>query len=52
MPRRLQLAEHLSEEELHERYRHTKDPVERSHGQIIWLKKRGKTTDEIGEATG
>lgn len=52
MPRTLQLAAHFSEEELYERYRHTKDPVERTHWQIIWLKKRGKTTDEIGQVTG
>ena len=52
MPRPLQLAQHFSGEELYGRYRHTKDPVERAHWQIIWLKQRGKTTDEIGETTG
>jgi len=52
MPRTLQLAEHFSEAELYERYRRTKDPVERSHWQVIWLKQRGKTTDEIQEVIG
>lgn len=52
MPRSLHLAAHFCEEDLYERYRHTRDPVERSHWQIIWLKQRGKTTAEIEEATG
>jgi transposase len=34
---RLQLENHASLEELEEGYRQAKDPVERSHWQIIWL---------------
>lgn len=34
---RLQLANHASLEELEQGYRQAKDPIERSHWQIIWL---------------
>lgn len=52
MANHLTLAEHFSEEALYERSRHCKDPVERTHWQIVWLKSQGKTTPEIGQATG
>ncbi len=34
------------------RYREAKDPVERSHYQILWLICQGKTTRRVMEATG
>lgn len=34
------------------RYRKAKDPVERSHCQIVWLLSAGKTTGEVCETTG
>ncbi len=34
------------------RYRKAKDPVERSHYQIVWLLGEGKTTEEVCEVTG
>ena len=34
------------------RYRKAKDPVERSHHQIVWLLSEGKTTREVCEVTG
>lgn len=34
------------------RYREAKDPVERSHRQIVWLLSEGKTTNEVCEVTG
>jgi transposase len=43
---------HLSTEELQSRYCEAKDPVERSHYQIVWLIAQGKTTGEVMEATG
>ncbi len=52
MPKRLSLEEHLGNEELERRYREAKDPVLRSHYQIVWLLGRGKTTREVVEATG
>jgi transposase len=37
MPKKIELHPHLSTEELENRYRGAKDPVERSHYQIVWL---------------
>src|SRR5215217_4725473 len=52
MPKRLRLKEHLSSEELEDRYRKARDPVLRSHYQIVWLLSLGKLTREVREATG
>jgi transposase len=52
MPKRLELSPHGSTEELEYRYRKAKDPVERSHHQIIWLLSEGRTTKEVSEVTG
>ena len=52
MPRRLQIAEHLSVEELARQYRRASDGVERSHYQIIWLLARGRPSEEVAELTG
>jgi transposase len=51
MPKKIKLLAHLSTEELETRYRNAKDPVGRSHYQIVWLIARGKTTREVMEAT-
>jgi transposase len=42
-------ALHLSVEELEDRFRSTKDVVERSHCQAIWLLAKGHTTSEVAE---
>jgi transposase len=52
MPKKIKLEAHLSSEELENRYRGAKDPVERSHFQIIWLINEGKTTAQVMEVTG
>src|SRR5215203_3720165 len=52
MPKRLKLSPHASTEELEHRYRKAKDPVERSHLQIVWLLSEGRTTEEVCEVTG
>ena len=52
MPKRLTLQPHLSVEELERRYRQAKDPIERSHYQIIWLLAQGKTSAFVQEVTG
>jgi transposase len=52
MPKRLKLSPHASTEELERRYRKAKDPVERSHHQIVWLLSQGRTTEEACEVTG
>ncbi len=52
MPKRIQLRMHLSTAELERRYRAARDPVERSHYQIIWLLSHGTSTSEVMEVTG
>ena len=52
MPKQIQIAPHLSIEELEQHYRQAKDGVERSHYQIIWLLAQGKRTKEVAELTG
>jgi transposase len=52
MPKRLELLPHASTEELERRYRKAREPVERSHHQIVWLLSEGRTTGEVSEVTG
>jgi transposase len=52
MPKRLELSPHASTQELEHRYRKAKDPVERSHRQIVWLLSEGRSTTEVCEVTG
>lgn len=52
MPKRITIAPHLSLEELEHRYRQAKEPVERSHYQIIWLLASGRRTEDVAEITG
>ena len=52
MPKRLELSPHASIRELERCYRRAKDPVERSHYQIVWLLSEGRTTGEVCEVTG
>jgi transposase len=52
MPKRIELSPHATTEELEHRYKKAKDPVERSHLQIVWLLSEGKRTEEVSEVTG
>ena len=52
MPKRIELSPHATTEELEHRYRKAKDPVARSHHQIVWLLSEGKRTEEVCEVTG
>ena len=52
MPKTIKIVPHLVSEELEGRYRKARDPVERSHYQILWLISEGKTTGEVMEVTG
>ena len=52
MPKTIKLEPHLGSKELENRYRKAKDPVLRSHYQIVWLISEGKSTQEVMEATG
>lgn len=50
--RRLKLADHLTTDELEQRYRQTSDPVARSHWQMLWLLSQGRSAAEVAEITG
>jgi hypothetical protein len=52
MPKRITIQPHLSLDELEIRYRGAKDPIERSHYQIIWLLACGRATEEVADVTG
>ncbi len=52
MPRRLVLADHLSTDELARGYRACRDPVERSHWQMVWLVSRGHTCPAAARLLG
>jgi len=52
MNKRISVKAHLGNDQLETRYRKAKDPVERSHWQIIWLLAEGKTAQQIAEVTG
>ena len=52
MPKTIKLESHMSSEELEDRYRGAKDPVLRSHYQILWLIGLGKSTTQVMEVTG
>src|SRR5215210_7427119 len=52
MPKTIKIVPHLGSEELENRYRKARDPVQRSHYQILWLIGQGKTTSEVMEVTG
>jgi transposase len=52
MPKRIQIAPHLSVDELEQHYRQAQDGVESRHYQIIWLLAQGKRTEEVAQVTG
>ena len=52
MPARLVLPAHLPVVELERRYRDARDPVARSHWQIIWLLSTGRTAAAVADVTG
>ncbi len=52
MPKRLVIKPYLSLEELEAHYRQAKDPIKRSHYQIIWLLAKGIPTEEVAAVTG
>jgi len=52
MPRRVSIKSNLTLAELEARYRKSKDAVERTQWQVVWLLAQGKTTAEVVEATG
>ncbi len=52
MPASLTLPAHLPVSELEHRYRAARDPVARSHWQIIWLLSSGHRTAAVANVTG
>lgn len=52
MPKKIKLEPHLGSKELESCYRKARDPVLRSHYQILWLISVGKSTAEVMEVTG
>ena len=52
MPKTIKLKPHLDATELESRYRKARDPVLRSHYQILWLLSSGETTTRVMEVTG
>ena len=52
MPHRLSLLPHRSVAELEHGYRACRDPVERSHWQMVWLVAQGHTCPTVARLTG
>jgi transposase len=52
MPRCIRLQPYLTEPQLHERYRHAHNPVERSRWHFLWLLARGLTATAVARVTG
>jgi transposase len=46
------LVAHLSTAELGQRYRAARQPIERSHLQIVWLVSQGRSEREVAAVTG
>ena len=49
MPKRIIIEPNLSLAELEVRYRKSKDVVERTRWQVVWLLAQDKTTNEVAE---
>lgn len=52
MPRCLPLAPHRPDEDLEHRYRQRRDPVERTHWQMLWLVAQGHTCPAVATLLG
>lgn len=52
MPRCLSLTPHLSDAELERRYRACRDPVGRSHWQMVWLVAQGYSCPAVARLVG
>lgn len=52
MPRCLVLAPHLPLDDLEHRYRHSRDPVERTHWHMLWLVGQGHTCPAVATLLG
>lgn len=52
MPRCLELAPHLSVDDLGHRYRQSRDPVERTHWHMLWLIAQGRHCPAVAAMLG
>ena len=52
MARHIQIRPHLTIGELEEHFRRTRDPIERSRWQFLWLLGRGFSATTIASVTG
>jgi transposase len=52
MPKRLSIQPYLALHDVKCRYRAAKEPVVRSHWQIIWLLAHGRTSAQVAVSTG
>lgn len=52
MTKKVAIANHLPVEELHKRYRQSKESIKKIHYQMIWLIAVGKTVKQVSEITG
>ena len=51
MPKKLSLIQHLSTQELLDKYRNARNVILKSHYQVIWLLSTGKTPKQVAEMT-
>jgi transposase len=52
MPKRLSIQPYLSLDALERRYRTTKEPIARSHWQMVWLLAQGHASEHVAASTG
>jgi hypothetical protein len=52
MPKRLSIQAHLGVDALETPYRRAKDPVARSHWQVIWPLAQGLPSAQVAAVTG
>lgn len=52
MPARIQLANHLTVEELEQRYRAARRPMEVKRFQVLWLLSKGWHSEDVADAVG
>jgi transposase len=52
MPKRLAISPHLSLDALERRYRTAREPIGRTHWQIIWLLARGHPSEQVAAVAG
>lgn len=50
--RKIQIAPHLSTDDVERRYRQAHEPHERTWWQIVWLVSRGQTAKAVADTTG